>query len=385
MSIILNQDLDLLQLDALIADGWTTLKLYAANSPDGNFTDSSATVSPTTLALLLTAEEPYRSTFTHASGNAAQYFKIVAYNGAATSNLNDAKTFHGGGGTTLQMIRQRTGKAMKLLETGTTTAGGGTTTAICTTPSFTRHRDNYYGGGSTSIDGWIFHNLSTHEWSEISGWVASTGTFTFGAITSVGNGENFEVLSRFTPNEYRDAINWAISYCFPKLSVPIIDISITTVDDVYTYDIPNNIKIINKVEIESDSNPDSTALSTRGQPWKQIPYVPYDDGLQRKIEFKRNKDFDVSRRIRITGTSMLNQMYNDNDYCEIIDPQLDLLCYVAAHRLYAQLANTDSASDIDRWKAQANYYLSMYVDESKSKGSRRKAKKIWQAEAQWSG
>ena len=143
MSVVINFPLDLVQLNQLIDDGYTDLVLYYSNSPEGPYVDSGVTAAPATLAALLLADEPYLTTFSYSGGNPAQWFKVLASDGITTSDINDAQSFHGGGGTTLERIRQKLGKLVKCVEIGTTTANGALdgSTAICTHPNFTRRRN----------------------------------------------------------------------------------------------------------------------------------------------------------------------------------------------------------------------------------------------------
>lgn len=389
MTVTINYSIEETQLDDLITAGYTTLKLYYASSPDGAFADSGASPSPALLATSNTTGSPHNFTFTYAGGNNAMWFKVVAYDGvSATSPLVDADMFHGGGGTTLQRLRQLTGKLMNGLYTGVTTSAGSTTSAICSHPRFTRRRDDYFGGGGTGEDGWLFNNLTNGDWTEVTDFVGSTGTFTLApAITTVASGDSFEVMMRWTPEEYRDAINWAIINLFPLLSKPIIDTSIETADNVWRYQIPNNIRILNKVEIGTiGDNNTTTTLTKKWMPWRSIPYDAIDDGLSRYIEFKREPPYDDDIGgyvLRLTGTTALAQLYNDTDYVEVIEPQIELIMYLAAHRLYALLPNTGASSDIDRWKDQSNYYMALYNEYKKKFPVRRKSKKMWGKDAKW--
>lgn len=384
MAIIVNYDLDELDLNNMQNGGFTTIKLYVSNSPDGVFLDTSVSPSPATLADAVTAGLPYAFTFTCPNQNPSQWFKVVAYDGSTTSSLSDAKSFHGGGGTNLKAIRQRLGKATRLMLTGTTTSDGDPdgSTAICENRSFKRFRDNYFGG-ITGTSGWILHRLTDNTWSEISGWVQSTGTFTFVSEfdSQVEQDELFEIWAMFTPDEVRDAINWAVVNSYPTLSVPIIDTSLLTEEDRFTYTIPNNIRILNKVEIESDSFTDSEDQFSRGQPWRLVPYDVLDDGLTRQIEFKiENRE---NARLRITGTAMLTQMSLDTDYTEAIDPQIDVIVNYAAFRLYQLLQNDDSSTDVLRWKDRSSFFADEFEKLKRRAGNRRKPKMMWQQPAKW--
>lgn len=384
MAITIQHALDELQLLDLQDQGYTTLALYYSNSPEGPYTDTAVTPDPATLAAAVVATTPYIFEFAYGSGNASQWFKVVASDGAAISALTDSQAFHGGGGTNLETIRQKIGKITNTMHIGTTTANGnvGGTTAYADYAKFRRYRDDYFGG-ATGADGWIWNNLSTDTWSIVSDWEQATGLFTFSPAfaAQVSSGTSFEVMTRWTPDEYRDAINWAITNAYPVLSKPVIDTGTLSQEDIFEYPIPNSMKILNKVEIESTSFSDSTDTRTRGLPWRSIPYEELDDGLNRKIAFKR--ELDDGRRLRLTGTTMLSQVYNDTDFVEIVDPQVDIIVYLAAHRLYTLLVNSDASSDIQRYTQQAAYFMSMYESAKRVKATRRKPKTIWGHDARW--
>lgn len=383
--------MDLIDINILIDQGYTSLALYFSNTPEGPYEDSGVTSDPATLAALVLAGEPYLSTFAYASGNASQWFKVLAKDGATTSSLNDALAFHGGGGTNLERIRRKIGKLIKCVEIGTTTSNGVSdgSTAICQQPTFTRRRDSYFGGSGFGEDGHIFYRNDTDEWTEIVGWDQSTGQFQFNPAfsTQVMQDTSFEVYSRFTPDEIRDDINWAITNTFPTLSRPVVDLSIVTEDNVWQYDIPNNIKILNNVEVESKINNDETNHNSKGHPWRAVPYEDWIDGLSRKIEFLREPPFEDNfggYRLRLTGTTLLNYLYYDSDYVEVIEPQVELICYLAAYKLYLDLTNTSSSNDKDLYKEQAAAYLSLYEQFKKTMGTRRRSRRNWSRDSKWS-
>lgn len=384
MGITIEFPLDELQLLELQDEGYTTLELYYSNAPEGPYSATNITPSPATLAAAVTAEVPYIFSFVYSSGNASQWFKVVASDGSSTSDLVDAQAFHGGGGTNLETIRQKVGKITNTMLIGATTANGAAdgSTAIANYAKFVRYRNDYFGGAA-GADGWIWNNLDTDEWTIVTDWDQSTGTFTFSPVfdAQVTSGIAFEVMTRWTPDEYRDAINWAISNSYPVLSKPVIDTATLTEEDIFEYPVPNSIKIVNKVEIESTSFSDSEDSRTRGLPWRQIAYEEIDDGLNRKIAFKR--ELDDGRRLRITGTTMLSQLYNDTDFVEIVDPQVDIIVYLAAHRLYTLLINSDASTDTQRFNEQAQYFLSLYEGAKRAKASRRKPRRLWGHDAKW--
>lgn len=380
MAVKIAKTLDELQLEALQDEGYTDLLLYYSDTPDGTFSDSGVSASQT-LAEAVTAGLPYYFTWNYAGGNPAQYFKIIAYDGASSySSTNDAETFHGGGGTTLTRLRQLLIKLTRTGYTGTLTSNGSTSTAICAEPEFARRRDDYFGGGGTGAGGWIFYNTTNDEWAEVTDWVQSTTTFTLSPATATSNdsGDTFEVFSKWTPTEMREAINWAISTLFPQLSKPVIDYSFLSEDDRFLYDVPNNMYIVNKVEIESNTYSTSGDYYTRGQPWSQIPFGTLDDGLQRQLEFKH--ELRENARIRVTGTAPLSLLSSNSSYTEVLDPQTELIVTLAATRLWSILPSEAASSDIQRYQDRMTFYGSMHEQAKKKWASRRAPKRLWNQE-----
>lgn len=384
MSVTLAFSLDELELDDLITDGYTKLLLYVSNTPDGTFTNTSVEANQT-LAVANTAGAPHDFTFSYAGGNAAQWFKVIAWDGSSTySNVNDSDTFHGGGGTTLLRVRQLVGKQLRCMKIGTTSSAGAGdgTTAIVNTAEFLRFPDDFFGG-KPNAGGWLFHNVDSGEWTEVSDWDQSTGTFTFSPALSaqVGSGVDFELTHRWTPDELKEYINKAINMAYPKLSKSIIDRSLLTVDDQYEYPIPSNIRDISRLEIETLANSSSTSQLTRGQPWKEMPYELLYNGMDRSIQFKRNLDDD--RRMRIHGSMLLEQLSGDTSYVEVTEPDVYYLVYLACHFAWAALVNDNATTDVSRYKEQATYNMTLAREFGDSMRTRRKPGRMWSRESQW--
>ena len=374
MSVVVTYPIDPVELAERIAAGWTHIELFYSNTQEGPY------VTTTQRALLVATTYSY--TITWASGNYAQWFKIRLWNGSTNSDSADSKSFHGNGGTTLAALREETAKHMYKHVKGTTSAAGSTTTAKSNNVRFTRRPDDYYVGQ-------FFHNLVNGEWSEITDNTNTAGvvTFTFSpALTSVGSGVDFEILGVWTPEEYRDAINWSIINNFPKLNQSIVHTGLLALDDTYQYTVPNAIRVVTKVELEALNGLTETTQAKRGHPWREVAFELLDEGLTQKIELKGqifNSGWTDGRRIRITGTGMLNLLYSDTDYVELVTPQTNLISYLAAHRLYSLLSNSSPASDVDRYRDQANYFMAMYNEHKKNNVSKRKAKRRWQHDARW--
>lgn len=375
MSVTVSYPVDIVQLDAWIDDGFTTLTLWVANTPDGAYANSGVTPSPTTLALMVSGET-YTATFTYSAGSGGLWGKVRAYDGANYSDLNLSKPFHFGNGTTLAYARQRLGKMLDDLITGTTTSSGGTTSAITTNVNVVRWPNDWFNGR-------FFNRTSgTEEWTQVSDFAVSAGSATITlspAVASVGSGVTFEVTKYWTPDQYRDAINWAIVTSYPVLSRNIVNTSLRTplasADDIFEITIPYDIREVYSIEISALNQTTILTQASNGQPWAQLPFEILRDGLVQWASFLRQPADD--RRLRIRGSGILSPVYNDTDTIEIVEPQLTLLCYLAAHYLFRLLPPADASTDIDRWKELADYYMQMYERESNKFGIQRPAKRTW--------
>ena len=374
MSVTVDFPIDPMTLDELRDAGWTTIQLWYSNTPDGSYANSSATVSPTTLALMSSGED-YVATFTYSSGNRAQWFKVRAYDGANYSDLPNSRPFHGGGGTTLTYLRQLVGRELQIMETGTLTTSSNTTTGIfpATDASIARRADDYFNGQ-------YWFNTTRGLWVSVTDWVQSTRTATVPTVAAQATTDSIEIWQRFTPDEIRHALNWAITAAYPHLFTRVVNTSVLTAQDIYQYDVPADIFSVHSVEIESEQFITSTVAATRGHPWEQTPYAIIKDGLSQKIEFKRQ--YNPERRLRIQGTGLLSRLYNETDFVETIEPRLDLLVYLAAFRLYRSLPNTAASSDIDRYTALADHYWARAEKARGNLGEPRPAKQMWSASAQ---
>jgi hypothetical protein len=356
-----------------------------SNTPDGVYANSAVASSPTTLALSLSTAV-YSFTFSYAAGNAGQWGKIRAYNGSTYSALNDASPFHFGGGTTLATLRQKLGKLTNDLVSGTTTSAGNTVTANCNQIDIYKNPTSYFVGQ-------YFNSTALGEVTEVTAFVKAGGVFTlFPAITSVGSGVAFEVTQRWTPGEYREAINWAIAACYPRLSKSIVNTGFLSAEDIFSYAVPNDIKAVDKVEMESADR--ATYPDRLGQPWREVAFEPIKDGLQHTIEFKRQLPYVAAtttttpvtlpvRRIRIRGTGMLSQLYNDSDSVEVLDPQVELIIFMAAQYLYARMPARAASTDREFYEKQAKFYMSMFENYKGTFSSGRPARRMWQQPARW--
>ena len=374
MSVTITYSTDPLQLTALIAAGWKTLTLWYANSPDGvyantNVTPSDPSTSTSTLATLNTYGLPYVTTFAYSAGNPAQWFKVVPYNGAAYAALNDSNPFQGGGGTTLQVLRQHLGDEIRDMRIGTLTTGTTSTSAVLAGTDLTRFADSFFNS-------WFLNDTTQKLWAPIGTWTNSTATATVPlGITGAVSGDSVELTRRFTPDEYRKALNWAIVSAYPVLNKTIVNTSIETQVTFYRYEVPQDIISVSSVEIESGAFISNTDSHIRGMPWKQVPFRITKDGLYRTIEL--GSYLTPGRRLRIIGTGPMSQLYNDSDFIEEIEPQLDLLVYFAAYRLYRTLVNDSASSDIDRYAQLADHYMQRAQMLKDSYAQSRPAKRMW--------
>lgn len=325
----------------------------------------------------MSSGEDYVATFEYAAGNPSQWFKVLAYNGSDYSALSDSAPFHGGGGTTLAHLRQQLGREMRDLRTGTLTSGTNTTTAVFSNIDVTRFQDSYFNN-------WFIHNTTRGAWSQITSWTKSTATAVLSpAIADQATGDTVELTRRFTPLEYREALNHAIAACYPILNRTIVNTSLQTALNTYQFAVPQDIKSVSSVEIESSAFASSTTDVTRGHPWTDVPFRIIRNGLRQTIELE--SPLVANRRLRVIGTGPLSQLYNDSDYVEEIDPQLDILIFAAARYLYASLTNDSATSDIDRYRQLADYYMSKYMEKRGAYGQSRPAKRMWSPETRSAG
>ncbi|MDE2103975.1 MAG: hypothetical protein KGL39_42455 [Patescibacteria group bacterium] len=365
-----------MQEAALEVDGWTALELFYSNTQGGSYatTGQRATLGTYTTA---NSETVYQAsnflyTFTWASGNPAQWFKVVAWNGSQNSSLDDASEFHGGGGTTLATIRQRL--LTEIRDGWTVTAtGASTTSATITSPRVVRFASSNY------FNNWFFHDVTQGAWTQVSASSVSSGTLTLTLSPALGSavasGDNCELSRRFTPDELNDAINWAAVEAYPAISRVIINTANMTSQQIYQYGVPNDMKSILSVEIESAANAGSTVMATRGHPYTQVPYKILKEGPRQTIEIKRQ--YSANRRLRMIGLGLVSPMAADADYCEVIDPQINVLIYYAAARLFDSYQADAASTDIARYAQLAQQYHAKADKARTEHGSGRMPKRMW--------
>ena len=213
--ITIDYSIDEVQLAQLMADGWTHIELFYSNTPEGPYATTSER-EPLALG-------QYEYTLVYPAGNPGQSFVILLWDGTANSREQDSRRFPGGGGTTLARLRQLTGRMLHDMVEGTTTGSGSTTSAVCAQIAVTRFDDSHFMN-------WFFNRVTgTQEWTQVTASAKSTGTLTLSpAIASVGSGVGFELTRRWTPPEYREALNWAITAAYPTLSRQVVNTSLRT-------------------------------------------------------------------------------------------------------------------------------------------------------------
>ncbi len=376
MSVTLNVPIDQADITAAVADTWLTATLWYSNTPDGNYQNSSVVSSPATLALALSTEV-YTFTFIASSQNPGQWFKVRYYDGVNYSPLSDSSPFHGGGGTTLVVLRQKLGLMLDDLRTGTAIATTNTTQVTHAEPMLLLEPDSMFVN-------WLFNNTTRGIWRAATASSQSGATITMPAITAQAAGDSFEISRRFTPSQYREAINWALASTYPTISRSITNTGYITAEDSYRYQIPQDIRTVDRVEI-ADADSQANHPDRLGAPWREIAFDPIQDGLLRYVELKKQLSFDPTQlKIRIRGTGPLSQLYNDSDYTEALDPQIDLTMYKAASRLWFLKLAGAASTDRDYYKEQAAFWDAAY-EKGKASGaaSPRQPHKMWQKQAQW--
>lgn len=375
MAVTVNYSVNAANLNAMDSAGYTKLRLWYSNCPDGPWAYAGVEADQTIAAALAADEDAlaYDFEFTYTGGNAGQHFRIRPYNGSSYADINDSEPFPGGGGYTAAYIRRVTGLLLGDLVVGTAAAGGDTDTCITTTLDILKEPNDHWNGK-------YFSNLNSGAKTIISDWVQSTGNLSLSpAITAVATSDVFEITSRWTPEEYRVAINEAIKSSYPILNRSVVYEGYLTAENVFDYTVPGSIRTVSKVEIG-----DITDSETGNHPWREIPYRAYKDGLTRKIEFKRNPPWsEGSRPLRIWGTAPLQQVYDDSDLVEVDDHQVLLLSYKTAFHLYTLKAAKAASTDRAYFQEMAKFYLSLYNENTKSAGSGRQPRRNWSQTARW--
>jgi len=374
MSITITYPISAAALGVLSDAGYTTMRLWYSNYPDGPWAYASLEATATIAATIAADTDAlaYTFTFEHTAGNAGQHFRVRPWDGSQYADINDSPPFPGGGGYTAAYIRRVTGLLLGDLVVGSADSGS-TTSAVTSTLDIIKEPDDHYNGK-------FFNNLTSGDKTIVSDWVQSTKTFTLSpAITSIAADDGFEITGRWTPEEYRVAINEAIKSSYPVLNRNIVHEGYLTEEDVFSYNVPGDIRTVSKVEIGDIS--DST---TNNHPWREIPFKAFKDGLTRKIEFKRNPPYSEGQRpIRIWGTGPLQQVYEDSDLVEVDDHQVLLLSYKTAFHLYTLKAAKAASTDRAYFQEMAKFYLSLYNENAKSAGSGRQPRRNWSQTARW--
>lgn len=381
MAVRLVYPVDDLEIQQRINSGWVRPSLWVADSASSTWIDSNTTPTPATYQDALDTGV-HEFVFDYAAGNQAQWFRFRGVDATnAFSPLSASAPFWGQGGTTLASLTAKLGKMVRDYVAGTTTAGGTTTTFVCGDIDVASRRDGHY-------QNYTWRRTDTGVWSPVTDWTQSTktGTLAFTLDSAVGSGVAFELFKRWTPDEYRDALNWAIVNCYPLLNRPIINTAYYTIDDSYTITVPADFKSVSSVQYESGWNLDSSDPSSHGQPWRDIAFERIMDGNQIILEFKRppfKTTGRESRRLRIQGDGILSQLHDSSDYVEVAEPQTDLLCYKAASQLYSMLMGDAASTDNDRYKAMATYYLNLFEEYKSQATMPRKPVSYWAFDPLW--
>lgn len=371
MAVRIEYPVDQYQLQSMSGMGYTHLTLWASQYPEGPYTNTGVLADKTIAQAL--ANSDYVFIFDAPTAFPGQWFRVRAYNGSTYSAMSDASPFHGGGGVSLAVLRRRLGLFIADMLAGVTTQPGTASTAISGLVDVRRLNDD-------ELNGWTFHRLLTGEQEVVADFARATGLITLaGPLSSpVGADEAFEVTRRFTPQDYRVALNDAIMSTYPILNRTVVHTGYLTGPDVYTYSVPQDIRTVSKVEVEA---PDP---SGGGHPWREVNWVPFRDHLHRAIEFKYQLPYVAGRRrIRITGIGPLEQLYSDTDTVSIEEAQIDLLVYKAAFHLYSRLPARAAATDRDYYQEMAKFYASLYEANKASSASGRPPRRNWGPFGRW--
>lgn len=382
MAIKLIYPIDELELAQHIDDGWTTLTLWSSDLIEGPYSVTSASFDPATLAAAQAAGI-FVFTIEDSASNPGQWFKVRAYDGANYSDISLAKPFHGGGGTTFTALRRIIGRLTGDMDVFECTESGSTTTAISNKLAALREPNGFFASR-------MAYNPANGESAFVSASTRTTGasakvTLTLEpSVTSTTSSTVLELTKRWSREDYRNAINWAVQACYPTLHRAIVNTGLRTGDDLHQLFIPQDIRRVQKIEVESNSNTSSSDGASRGHPFREEPFQVIRDDLVQFAEFKiPPTSTPGERRVRIRGLGTLSPVYNDSDYTEAIQPEVDLLAAMAGARLWGTLAGEAASSDREFYMNMSKELLAMYGELRKGLARSRPPQKIWSQGARW--
>jgi hypothetical protein len=327
------------EVSSFLADGWTHIRLYIANSHDLEYTY--------TLNQLQLVPTQTTYVFNYSAGNPSQWAKVLLYSSTTntTQDISMARPFHLGGGTTYSDLRRLVGMPMKCLIQGTTSAAGTASTFVVNSPQFLVYPNGH-------LIGWYVYFPSLNHWGVVSDWNQTSGVATFYPAygSAIGAGVSVVLTRRWNNDEFRDAINWAISSAYPMLSYRSVKELAVSAQQT-SVQIPNDMVSVLSVEKRIETQAGAVLYNA-------VPYSVQGDGLSKYVVFP--KSFGEDSIIRVTGIGPLQSVYSDSDYVEAVAPHVMLIVYLAQHRLWSMLPNDAASSDVERYKEQANYYYNMY-------------------------
>jgi len=144
----------------------------------------------------------------------------------------------------------------------------------------------------------------------------------------IDSGTVFHLYRRFTPDEYNTALEQAIADVWPYLYTLVIDDSLTTVANQFSYPIPATIVELERMsggQVQLEAN---TSLST----------YPY-----RKLTTWRTEGRNIlldpvelipNRTLRVIGLGHIPVPADDTDTIDFDTPELTLLVYMTIANLY---------------------------------------------------
>jgi hypothetical protein len=235
---------------------------------------------------------------------------------------------------TLASIRQMLSRLQGETIVNTPTGTYATTTFACS--ALTVYSNDYFN----DLFGRFYDGTHMGENFVISDFVKSTGVSTFApAVTLATNSsDKFEIYPQgYTPQEFIDAINLAISSARTLALIDHEDASIETKASTYVYDIPPEFAYIEHVLLEQGTADRYSFSGDRIdiRHWRILP----GDPPQLWIDSNYNT-LTADRQLRLLGQRAQDPLVKDDDLC-LID--LDYMVNQAKANLH--FARTEEMDD----------------------------------------
>jgi len=208
----------------------------------------------------------------------------------------------------LSVVRQYLSSAVGDLIMGTFDSGS-TTTGVHT---LLRKANDYYNNGHYRC--YIFAGTGIGYEREVSDWDLTTHTLTFDPAfaATIDATSRYELHHIFTEDEYRRAINMTIQSIAGKYLIDKIDASVTLIEDIYEYDLPDGFSYIHRIitEDEADSGEFNVADDIDPRDWELIS--------PRKLKLHDSRySITAGLDLRIEGQGNQDTAGNDADEIEL--------------------------------------------------------------------